>query len=112
MDDPQKTIEELKTEVISLKIRLARVEGFIGSMPDPNEYINTDEPSDGSKDPLLEEAIKIVRQYDRASASLLQRKLSTGYARAARLMDLLENDGVVGPRKNNEPQEVLIKAKK
>jgi DNA segregation ATPase FtsK/SpoIIIE-like protein len=109
MDDTQKTIEELKTEIISLKIRLARVEGFIGSMPDPNEYINTEEPSDGSQDPLVEQAINIVCQYDRASASLIQRKLSIGYARAARLLDQLEELGIVGPGTGSEPRNVLIK---
>jgi len=48
-------------------------------------------------DDLLGEAIAVVRQYDRASASLLQRRLRVGYSRAARLIDLMEERGIVGP---------------
>ena len=110
MDDTQKTIEELKTEIASLKIRMRRVEGFIEVMPAPDDYLAIGESK--AEEALLEEAKEIVSEYDRASASLLQRKLSIGYARATKLMDLLENEGVIGPRKNNEPQEVLIKALK
>ena len=109
MDDTQKTIEELKTEIASLKIRMRRVEGF-KVMPAPYDYLAIGESK--AEEALLEEAKEIVSEYDRASASLLQRKLSIGYARATKLMDLLENEGVIGPRKNNEPQEVLIKALK
>lgn len=64
--------------------------------------------NDKSKDPLLLEAIKVVCQYDRASASLLQRRLSIGYARAARILDQLEEEGVVGPGEGSKPREVLI----
>ena len=48
-------------------------------------------------DDLLEEAISVVRKYNRASISLLQRRLRIGYSRAARLIDLLEEQGIVGP---------------
>lgn len=109
MDDSQKIIEELKTQIIGLKIRLMRVESFIGSMPDPSEYINTSEPSDGSSDPLTDEAIRIVCQYDRASASLIQRKLSIGYARAAKILDSLEELKIIGPGTGSEPRDVLVR---
>jgi S-DNA-T family DNA segregation ATPase FtsK/SpoIIIE len=49
------------------------------------------------EDPLLEEAIGIVRQHDRASTSLLQRKLRVGYNRASRLIDILEERHIIGP---------------
>lgn len=49
-------------------------------------------------DILLEEARKIVLKEDKASATLLQRKLNIGYARSARLMDLLEEEGIIGSR--------------
>jgi S-DNA-T family DNA segregation ATPase FtsK/SpoIIIE len=52
---------------------------------------------DSSEDDLLPQAIEVVRQSNRASASLLQRKLRIGYQRAARLMELLEEKGIVGP---------------
>ncbi len=60
-------------------------------------------------DPLTDEAIHIVCQYDRASASLLQRKLSIGYARAARILDQLEALGIVGPGEGSKPRDVLVR---
>lgn len=60
-------------------------------------------------DPLVEQAIRIVCQYDRASASLLQRKLSIGYARAARILDSLEEMGIVGPGEGSKPRDVLVR---
>lgn len=108
MDDTQKQIEELKNEVTSLKVRLRRVEGFVEAMPNSDDYVSQD-GTGNSEDPLIDEAIKIVCQYDRASASLLQRKLSTGYARAARLMDTLGKLGVIGSGKGSEPRDVLVR---
>jgi DNA segregation ATPase FtsK/SpoIIIE, S-DNA-T family len=61
------------------------------------------------KDALFEEAIRSVCQYDRASASLLQRRLSIGYSRAARILDQLEAAGVVGPAEGSKPRDVLAK---
>lgn len=60
-------------------------------------------------DPLFEEAVKVVTQYDKASASLMQRRLSIGYARAARILDQLHHHGVVGAPEGSKPREVLIK---
>ncbi|MCL5970571.1 MAG: DNA translocase FtsK [Patescibacteria group bacterium] len=62
-----------------------------------------------SKDDFFDEAIKVVCQYDRASASLLQRRLRVGYARAARMLDQLEREGIVGPSEGSKPREVLIR---
>jgi len=64
------------------------------------EYEDTDE--------LFNEATRVVIQYNRASASLLQRRLSIGYARAARILDQLEQAGVVGPGKGAKPRDILI----
>jgi len=61
------------------------------------------------KDALFEEAIRSVCQYDRASASLLQRRLSIGYSRAARILDQLEVAGVVGHAEGSKPRDVLVK---
>lgn len=60
-------------------------------------------------DPLIDESIRVVCQYDRASASLLQRKLSIGYARAARILDTLEELGIVGPGEGSKPRDVLVR---
>lgn len=60
------------------------------------------------EDPLYEEAKRLVISSRKASASLLQRRLSIGYARAARLLDLLEERGVVGPAEGAKPRDVFI----
>lgn len=58
-------------------------------------------------DALFESAIEIIMQHDKASASLLQRRLSIGYARAARMLDQLEAEGYVSPAEGAKPREVL-----
>ncbi|HET7099241.1 MAG TPA: DNA translocase FtsK [Patescibacteria group bacterium] len=63
----------------------------------------------GDIDNLFKEAVKVVCQYDRASASLLQRRLSIGYARAARIVDQLEATGVIATSDgSSKPREVLV----
>jgi len=59
-------------------------------------------------DPLLPEAVQVIFQAKKASASLLQRRLKVGYARAARLLDLLEEQGVIGPADGAKPRELLM----
>ena len=59
------------------------------------------------EDPDIKEAVHIVRAENAASASLLQRQMSIGYAKAARLLDQLEELGVVGPFNGSQPREVL-----
>jgi S-DNA-T family DNA segregation ATPase FtsK/SpoIIIE len=63
---------------------------------------------DEELDELFKDAVQVVCQYDRASASLLQRRLSIGYARAARIIDQLEAAGVIGPADGSKPRDVLI----
>lgn len=63
----------------------------------------------GDLDDLFEEAVRTVCQYDRASASLLQRRLRVGYARAARILDELESAGIVGTGDGAKPRDVLVK---
>jgi DNA segregation ATPase FtsK/SpoIIIE, S-DNA-T family len=58
-------------------------------------------------DPLFEEAKRLVTESGKASASLLQRRLRVGYARAARLLDILESNGVIGAQAGNKPREIL-----
>lgn len=58
-------------------------------------------------DPLLDEAREIIIETKKASTSYLQRKLRIGYSRAARLIDILEEQGVVGPAQGSRPREVL-----
>ncbi len=68
------------------------------------------EPGEDSDDALVNQAIEIVRQGGRASASLLQRRLKIGYPRAARLLDQLEEMGVVGPSLGGGRDREVIRA--
>ncbi len=74
---------------------------------EPAETPWADLVANSDKDELLEEAVKIVIESDRASTSLLQRRLGIGYPRASRLMDQLEAEGVIGPAEGSKAREVL-----
>ncbi len=79
-----------------------------GAAISPWETLLT-EPDEGSDDALVEQAIQVVRSSQRASASLLQRRLKIGYPRAARLLDQLEEMGIVGPSQGGgRERDVLI----
>lgn len=62
----------------------------------------------GSDDDMYKDAIRVVTDSGKASASLLQRRLRVGYARAARLIETMEDQGIVGPADGARPREVLI----
>ena len=81
------------------------VEPIITVSPLPSS--STGSLSDEEQDELLPQAIKLVRQHERASASLLQRRLRIGYSKAAQLIDLLEQKGVLGPAEGGRSREVL-----
>ncbi|HET7208279.1 MAG TPA: DNA translocase FtsK [Terriglobales bacterium] len=61
----------------------------------------------GEHDPLFEDAVRLVVEFGKASTSLLQRRLRIGYGRAAHLIDLMEQDGIVGAADGPKPREVL-----
>lgn len=99
---------------------IAKVIDFIKSKYDPVDYDRTvlersktsvmgggDSLSDEDSDPLLEEAKEEIIRAGKASASLLQRRLKVGYARAARILDLLEQIGFIGAADGAKPREVL-----
>ena len=65
------------------------------------------ESSDSDNDPLFEEAVETVRTTGKASASLLQRRLQIGYNRAARLIEEMERQGIVGPPNGSKPREII-----
>jgi S-DNA-T family DNA segregation ATPase FtsK/SpoIIIE len=62
---------------------------------------------DGADDPLLKEAIDIVVSAKKASASYIQRRLKIGYNRAARMVEQMEEMGIVGPQNGSKPREIL-----
>jgi S-DNA-T family DNA segregation ATPase FtsK/SpoIIIE len=61
-----------------------------------------------NKDDLFDESVKLISQYDKASSSLIQRRLSVGYARAARILDQLYEAGLVGPAEGSKPRDVNV----
>jgi S-DNA-T family DNA segregation ATPase FtsK/SpoIIIE len=60
------------------------------------------------KDEYYEDAVRLVVQKDKASISMIQRKLRVGYNRAARMVEMMEQEGYVGPSDGNTAREVLI----
>ncbi|MPM49178.1 DNA translocase SpoIIIE [bioreactor metagenome] len=70
---------------------------------DPDGLMN-----DYSADPLFEEVVEYIREAQKASTSLLQRKFGIGYNRAARLIDVLEQRGMIGPAQGSKPREVFL----
>jgi len=72
----------------------------------------TGDPESGEDevdDDLYQDAVRVCCEMGRASTSTLQRRLRIGYGRAARLIDLMEKDGIVGPADGSKPREVLKK---
>jgi len=66
------------------------------------------EPKEEQKDPLFSKAVELVLITGQASASYLQRKLKLGYARAARIIDQMELEGIVGPSEGSKPRDILV----
>jgi S-DNA-T family DNA segregation ATPase FtsK/SpoIIIE len=64
--------------------------------------------AEAGRDDLLEEAIDLVMEAGRASTTFLQRRLGIGYPRASRLMDQLEEEGIIGPAEGSRPRQVLM----
>lgn len=81
---------------------------ILGLEDEESSFSGSAGTSDGaSGDPLYEEAVEIVLQTKKASASYLQRRLSIGYNRAARLIEEMELKGIVGPMQGSKPREVF-----
>jgi S-DNA-T family DNA segregation ATPase FtsK/SpoIIIE len=83
------------------------VEGFLEG-PKDEAGRDLDGSSDGeSDDPMYDDAVRLVFEFGKASTSLLQRRLRIGYGRAAHLIDMMYNDGLVGPADGSKPRELL-----
>jgi len=66
-----------------------------------------EEAAPGGQDPMYEDALRIVLEMGKASTSTLQRRLRLGYGRAARILDAMQRDGIIGPPDGSKPREVL-----
>jgi len=64
--------------------------------------------TDSNNDPLYDEVVTYISEVQKASTSLLQRKFGIGYNRAARLIDVLEQRGMIGPAQGSKPRDVFI----
>ena len=80
----------------------------IDSEPEATHVFESFSNDGGDDDELFAEAVEVVRSAKKASASLLQRRLKVGYARASRLIDMMEEKGMVGPGDGAKPREVLL----
>ena len=102
----------LEIKKVTNFLKMSDSPDYRDDITDKNAGINTsDNPSMAgmSEDELYKDAYECVLQNQKASASLLQRRLKVGYARAARLLDILEENGVVGPVNGAKPREIYIK---
>lgn len=80
-------------------------EKIVRVLKSPVGYVEEDP---GEKDPIFDKAVQLIIHTGQASASYLQRKLKLGYARAARIIDQMEEEGIVGPSEGSKPREILI----
>ncbi len=105
-DELKDVVEYLKNQSSAQELDSIDLEGKTdGGNPDAFfESVVEDEDSDD----LYEDAKQAVIDAGKASTSYLQRKLRVGYSRAARLMDMLEERGVIGPQEGSKPREILL----
>ena len=77
-------------------------------MPPPEDAPEGEEAEfEGTEDPMYQDAVKVVMEMGKASTSTLQRRLRLGYGRAARILDMMQRDGIIGPPDGSKPREVL-----
>jgi S-DNA-T family DNA segregation ATPase FtsK/SpoIIIE len=82
-------------------------QSFLVAPPADEDEAAAEETASADQDPMYEEAIRLVLQMGKASTSTLQRHLRLGYGRAARILDMMQRDGIIGPPDGSKPREVL-----
>jgi S-DNA-T family DNA segregation ATPase FtsK/SpoIIIE len=82
-------------------------QSYLIAPPSEEGDTDIDEPVAGDQDPMYEEAMRVVLEMGKASTSTLQRRLRLGYGRAARILDMMHRDGIIGPPDGSKPREVL-----
>jgi S-DNA-T family DNA segregation ATPase FtsK/SpoIIIE len=75
--------------------------------PPSEEGEEAEEEFDGEQDPMYQDAVRVVLEMGKASTSTLQRRLRLGYGRAARILDMMQREGIIGPPDGSKPREVL-----
>jgi S-DNA-T family DNA segregation ATPase FtsK/SpoIIIE len=93
---------------------IQRVVDFIRSQAEPvydEEIFKVQQKTDfgeGQKDELYDEAVRVVMESNQASVSILQRRMRLGYTRAARIIDMMEQEGLIGPFEGSKPRKILV----
>ncbi|MEK7409241.1 MAG: DNA translocase FtsK, partial [Acidobacteriota bacterium] len=82
-------------------------ESFLIAPPSEEEEGAEGEEISGEQDPLYREAVRVVLEMGKASTSTLQRRLRLGYGRAARILDVMQREGIIGPPDGSKPRDVL-----
>jgi S-DNA-T family DNA segregation ATPase FtsK/SpoIIIE len=82
-------------------------QSYLIAPPSTDEDGGGDEETDGEEDPLYRDAVRVVCEMGKASTSILQRRLRLGYGRAARILDQMQREGIIGPPDGPRPREVL-----
>ncbi len=82
-------------------------QSFLIAPPSEDGETEVEEVGSGDQDPMYEEALRVVLEMGKASTSTLQRRLRLGYGRAARILDMMHRDGIIGPPDGSKPREVL-----
>ncbi len=105
--------KEIEKIVNHLKINISDEDFFsscisLDDAPDTVDVPGFTPESNTNQDERMEEALEVVRSTGKASASLLQRRLSVGYARAARILDEMEEAGYIGPSKGAKPRDIFL----
>ena len=81
--------------------------GLLAPPSDEGGMEDDDQTFDGQQDPMYTDAVRVVLEMGKASTSTLQRRLRLGYGRAARILDMMQRDGIIGPPDGSKPREVL-----
>jgi S-DNA-T family DNA segregation ATPase FtsK/SpoIIIE len=82
-------------------------QSYLIAPPNEEEGAESEDAIPGDQDPMYEEAMRVVLEMGKASTSTLQRRLRLGYGRAARILDMMYRDGIIGPPDGSKPREVL-----
>jgi S-DNA-T family DNA segregation ATPase FtsK/SpoIIIE len=101
------------------EVEATRIVTFLKKQAKPqyDESVTREEPQggpgggaagEGDVDPAYDQAVRLAVQMGQISTSHIQRRLKLGYARAARLVDMMEQNGIVGPADGSKPREVLV----
>lgn len=107
-DDEISSIVEFVKKTKTIEYDEAVIQEIERNAASEGEKGDASDSDGGSSDPMMEEAIKCVIEAGQASTSLLQRRLRLGYARAGRLIDEMEQLGIVGPHEGSKPRQVLM----